>query len=126
VEQYNDELGMSWPLSVAPAEVCILPLTVGDDAVQPAAESLARKLAEMGVEVVIDDRNERAGVKFAEADLIGWPLQIIVGKRGLAEGKVEIKRRRTGERRDISLDALGDAFAFAKRNGMYLVTSLFE
>ena len=110
---------------MAPADVCIIPLTVGDDLVQPAAESLAAKLASMGVEVAIDDRNERAGVKFAEADLIGWPLQIILGKRGLSEGKVEVKRRRTGERRDITLDALGDAFAFAKRNGMYLTHSLF-
>ena len=64
--------------------------------------------------MVIDDRKERAGVKFAEADLMGWPLQVIMGKRGLAEGKVEIKRRSTGERRDISLDALREALSFAK------------
>ena len=104
-----------------------MPLTVGDDDGAAGGRRAWRaSWRELGIEVVIDDRNERAGVKFADADLIGWPLQIIVGKRGLAEGKVEIKRRRTGERRDISLDALGDAFAFAKRNGMYLVTSLFE
>lgn len=63
---------------------------------QPAAEKLAEELANLGLEVVIDDRKERAGVKFAEADLMGWPLQVIMGKRGLAEGKVEIKRRSTG------------------------------
>ena len=86
----------------------------------------------MGLEVAIDDRKERAGVKFADADLIGWPLQIIVGKRGLAEQKVEIKRRSTGARRDIPLTALTDALAFAQRNSkvwgseVSLFGSLFE
>lgn len=116
VEQHNDENGISWPLSVAPAHVCVIPLNVGDDLVQPAAEKLAIDLAKLGLEVVIDDRNERAGVKFADADLIGWPLQVIVGKRGLAEQKVEIKSRRVGERRDIPLIALTEAVAFAQRN----------
>ena len=116
VEQHNDENGIAWPMSIAPAHVCIVPLTVKDDMVQPAAEKLAADLAELGLEVVIDDRKERAGVKFAEADLMGWPLQVIVGKRGLAEGKVEIKRRATGERRDISLDTLTEVLGFARRN----------
>ena len=116
VEQHNDENGIAWPMSIAPAHVCIVPLTVKDDMVQPAAEKLASELAELGLEVVIDDRKERAGVKFAEADLMGWPLQVIVGKRGLAEGKVEIKRRSTGERRDIALDMLTEVLGFARRN----------
>ena len=114
IEQHNDENGMIWPMSVAPAHVCILPLATGDDLVQPAAEKLAEELAGLGLEVVIDDRKERAGVKFAEADLMGWPLQIVMGKRGLTEGKVEIKRRATGERRDISLEGLAEALSFAK------------
>lgn len=118
VEQHNDEHGIMWPLSVAPAHVCIVPLTVGDDLVQPTSETLAAKLSEFGMEVAIDDRNERAGVKFADADLIGWPLQIIVGKRGLAENKVEIKLRRTGKRREIDLDALSEAFAFVHRKSL--------
>lgn len=132
VEQHNDEYGISWPLSVAPAHVCVIPLTVGDDEVQPAAEKLAADLASLGLEVAIDDRSERAGVKFADADLIGWPLQVIVGKRGLAEQKVEIKRRSTGARRDISLVALTDALAFSRRNirvwgsEMNLFGGLFE
>lgn len=116
VEQHHDENGICWPLSVAPAHVCVIPLVVGDDTVQPAAEKLATDLAKLGLEVVIDDRRERAGVKFADADLIGWPLQIIVGKRGLAEQKVEIKARRTGARRDISLLSLTEAFSFAQRS----------
>ena len=72
---------------MAPAHVCVIPLTVHDDTVEPAAEKLARDLVDLGLEVVIDDRKERAGVKFADADLIDWPLQVVVGKRGLAEGK---------------------------------------
>ena len=116
VEQHNDENGICWPISIAPAHVCVVPLTVKDDLVQPAAEKLAAELADLGLEVVIDDRKERAGVKFAEADLMGWPLQVIVGKRGLSEGKVEIKRRATGERRDISLETLTELLGFAHRH----------
>ncbi len=116
VEQHNDENGICWPISIAPAHVCVVPLTVKDDIVQPAAEKLAADLAELGLEVVIDDRKERAGVKFAEADLMGWPLQVIVGKRGLSEGKVEIKRRATGERRDIKLETLTEVLGFARRS----------
>lgn len=116
VEQSHDEFGIKWPFNIAPAHVCVVPLTVGDDVVQPAAEKLASEIADLGMEVVIDDRNERAGVKFADADLIGWPLQIVVGKRGLAEGKVEIKRRATGEKRDVALASLSELMAFAKRN----------
>ncbi len=83
--------------------------------------------------MAIDDRDERAGVKFADADLIGWPLQIIVGKRGLAEGKVEIKRRLTGERSDFLIDALPELLAFANkrmidmsRGGVTIFEGLFE
>lgn len=116
VEQYNDEYGIKWPMSIAPAHVCVIPLTVGDELVAPAAEKIAAELAVLGFEVVIDDRNERAGVKFADADLIGWPLQIVVGKRGLAEGTVEIKRRQTGEKKSVALAALAELMTFAKRS----------
>lgn len=116
VEQHNDEKGIIWPRAVAPAHVCILPLEVGDTLVQPAAEKLATDIAALGLEVAIDDRNERAGVKFNDADLIGWPLQIIVGKRGLKDSKVEIKQRETGLKKDISLDAVTEVLAYAKRN----------
>ena len=104
-----------WPPSVAPAQVCVVPLTVGDDEVQPMAEKIARDLAEIGFEVVVDDRDERAGVKFNDADLIGWPVQIVVGKRGLKENKVEVKLRRTGEKKDVSLDVLAELMGFARR-----------
>lgn len=110
VEQHNDEFGIIWPASVAPAHLCIIALTVGDDRVEPAAWTLATDLEKLGFEVAFDDRKERAGVKFADADLIGWPFQVIVGARGLAQQQVEIKHRQSGERRDISLAALTDAF----------------
>ena len=115
VEQHNDENGIQWPFSVAPAHICVIPLTVGDETVQPAAERLAKQLADLGFEVVIDDRNERAGVKFADADLIGWPLQVVIGKRGLAENKVEIKLRRTGEKKDVDLASIAELMSFAAR-----------
>lgn len=114
VEQHNDEYGIKWPLSVAPAQVCILPLAVGDEEVEPAAEALAHELAGMGLEVVIDDRKERPGVKFAEADLLGWPLQIIIGKRGLAAGEYELKNRSTGAKRTIAIDEFNAALAVVK------------
>jgi prolyl-tRNA synthetase len=111
IEQHHDENGIIWPMGVAPAEVAVLPLATADDLVVPAAESLAAALALLGVEAVIDDRDERPGVKFADADLIGWPLQVIVGKKGLAEGAVELKDRATGEREMLSLDAAAGAIA---------------
>lgn len=117
VEQHNDEYGIKWPASVAPAHLCIIPLTVGDDEVYPAALRLAQTLKESfpKLEIVIDDRKERPGVKFADADLIGWSTQVVVGKRGLAEGKVEVKRRATGEKFDVSFDSLADSLSFLNR-----------
>ncbi len=103
-EQCHDDYGIIWPAGVAPAHVVVIPLTVNDDEVQPAAEEIADKLAQTGLEVVIDDRKERPGVKFADNDLIGWPVQIVVGKRGLAEGTVEVKNRATGEKTSVAVN----------------------
>ncbi|NTU88559.1 MAG: proline--tRNA ligase [Actinobacteria bacterium] len=108
VEQYNDEFGICWPVSIAPAEVAIVPLTIGDDIVTPVAQKIADELRQAGIEVVLDDRDERAGVKFNDADLYGWPYQIVIGKRGVTNGEVELKVRATNEK--ISLP-LGDACA---------------
>lgn len=102
VEQRNDEAGMCWPVSLAPAEVVVLPLQTGDDLVEPLARELAAALEERGVQVAFDDRDERAGVKFADADLVGWPFQLVVGKRGAKEGKVEFKDRATGEKVELA------------------------
>jgi prolyl-tRNA synthetase len=111
IEQHNDENGIVWPVSVAPLEVAVLPLSVGDDEIWPTAERLWRELSDVGVEVVIDDRDERPGVKFNDADLIGWPFQLVVGKKGLAEGVVELKTRATGERTTVPLEQAVEAVA---------------
>ncbi len=103
IEQHSDESGIIWPVSVAPLEVAVLPL-MADGEVAEVAERLWGELAEAGVETVIDDRDERAGVKFNDADLVGWPFQLVVGKRGLAEGVVELKVRETGERLQVPLE----------------------
>ena len=117
VEQHNDEHGIIWPPSVAPAHVCIIPLTVGDEEVYPTAQRLAQVLRDNfpHLEIVIDDRDERPGVKFADADLIGWPTQIVVGKRGLKNNSIEVKRRATNEKFDVSLDSLKDGLNFLNR-----------
>ncbi|MBN1192565.1 MAG: proline--tRNA ligase [Coriobacteriia bacterium] len=104
IEQHADENGIAWPVSVAPAEVAVLPLAVDDELVAPVAERLWSELAEAGLDTVLDDRDERAGVKFADADLIGWPYQLVIGKKGLAEGSVELKVRATGDRIMLPLD----------------------
>ena len=79
------------------------------------AERIAKELAEQGLEVVLDDRDERAGVKFADADLIGWPVQVVVGKRGVKEGVVEVKRRGESEKTKVPFATLAEALAFVKR-----------
>ncbi len=105
VEQHNDEQGIIWPVSVAPYEVSVISLDKKGEAFD-AAENLARKLSCAGVEVIFDDRAERPGVKFADNDLMGFPYQVVVGKRGLANGTVELKVRATGERTDVAVDEL--------------------
>ncbi len=103
IEQYNDENGIVWPVGVAPLEVAVLPLMAEGD-VADVAERIFNELAAAGIETVIDDRDERAGVKFNDADLIGWPFQVVVGKKGLAEGVIELKVRATGERTMVPVD----------------------
>ena len=105
VEQHNDEQGIIWPVSVAPYEVSVISLDKKGEAFD-AAENLARELSCAGVEVIFDDRAERPGVKFADNDLMGFPYQVVVGKRGLANGTVEVKDRATGERTDVAVDEL--------------------
>ncbi len=108
VEQHHDEHGIIWPVSVAPFEVEVLALDTKDDVVWPVAKQIAGKLAERGIEVIVDDRKERPGVKFNEADLMGFPYQVVCGKRGVKGGTVEVKERATGERMDIAIDDVVD------------------
>ena len=111
VEQHNDENGIVWPVSVAPYEVAIVPLDVNDDLVWPAAQKVGDELAAAGIEVVIDDRKERPGVKFADNDLMGFPYQLVFGKRAVKGGNCELKDRATGERVDVSLDDVAEKVA---------------
>ena len=107
IEAGHDDAGMIWPEAVAPFAVGLINLKIGDSACDAACERIYRALGEAGVETLYDDRDERAGAKFAAMDLIGLPRQIIVGPKSLAEGKVEMKSRRDGARALMSIaDAL--------------------
>src|SRR5262249_12812338 len=98
IEAFHDETGIKWPEAVAPFKVAILNLKQGGADTDAACERLYRELTGQGVEVLYDDLDQRPGAKFATADLIGIPWQILVGPKGLAEGKVEGKRRADGSR----------------------------
>jgi prolyl-tRNA synthetase len=103
IEANHDDAGIIWPDSVAPFHVALINLKVGDSATDAACETIMEALKTRDIDFLYDDTDERAGGKFATADLIGLPWQIIVGPKGLADGKVEVKRRRTGERHSLSL-----------------------
>ena len=105
IEASHDDAGIIWPDAVAPFGVGIVSLRPGDPAVNAACETAYAALAAAGLEPLLDDTDERPGGKFARMDLIGLPWQLIIGPRGLAEGAVELKRRATGERQTLSLDA---------------------
>lgn len=96
IEKYHDENGIIWPVSIAPYHVIVVPVNIKDELQMKVAQEIYEKLLSQGVEVVIDDRDERAGVKFKDADLIGFPYRITVGKT-IQEGLVEFKTRATGE-----------------------------
>jgi prolyl-tRNA synthetase len=96
IEQNHDAEGIIWPLPIAPYQVIITPVNVNEPSLSRTAENIYETLVKMGVDVILDDRDERAGVKFKDADLIGIPYRITVGPKKLAEGKVEIKSRRSG------------------------------
>ena len=105
IEASHDENGIIWPESVAPFPVGLINLRTGDDECDAACADLEAKLTAAGKEPLYDDRNERAGGKFADMDLIGLPWQLIVGPRGLKNGVVELKNRASGEREEISIDS---------------------
>jgi prolyl-tRNA synthetase family II len=103
-EVHHDDAGLKWPVQVAPAEVTVIMVSVRDEAVRSAAESIYAGLAASGVDVLIDDRDERPGVKFKDAELIGIPFRISVGSRDLADGLVEVVSRSTGDKQRVPVD----------------------
>ncbi len=109
VEQNHDEHGIIWPYPIAPFQVLIVPLDVDDDEVMKLSDSLYNTLTSEGVEVLLDDRQERPGAKFKDADLIGIPLRITIGVRDLKKGLVEIKERKTGAVEKLAPDKILEA-----------------
>ena len=106
VEQHHDEKGIIWPLSVAPFLLHILPLDYEKSRVREASEELRRLCRERGWEVLLDDRMERVGVKFADADLLGIPYRAVIGKGYLEDGTYELQVRATGEKMKTDLESV--------------------
>ena len=103
IEQNHDENGIVWPVPLAPWEVVVLPLQLDNEAVKAAAEDVYAGLGAAGIDAVIDDRKERAGFKFKDADLMGYPVQVVLGGRSVGAGKAELKYRASGEKDEMAL-----------------------
>ena len=106
IEQGNDESGIKFPSSIAPFNVSVIPTNLKNERVKSVSEEVYKSLSKNGIDVLIDDRNESAGIKFKDADLIGIPLQIKVGPRALENDEVELKNRMAGESRNIKVDEI--------------------
>lgn len=111
IEASHDENGIIWPESVAPFHVGIINLKPGDAACDKASEDIYNEMNRVGREVIYDDRDERAGAKFADMDLIGLPWQVVIGPKGLEKGVAELKNRKTGEKEELSLEAIRERLA---------------
>jgi prolyl-tRNA synthetase len=109
VEQSNDDNGFWLAPSIAPFEIVVTPTNVGDEKLKSAAEQIATSLEAAGFDVILDDRDERPGVKFKDADLVGIPFRITVGKK-VTEGTVEVVLRSTREVRDVTIPAIVNFF----------------
>ena len=109
VEQSNDADGFWLPVSIAPFEIVVVPTNTTDDTIRKTAEEIARTLEGSGHDIVLDDRDERPGVKFKDADLVGIPFRINVGKK-VTEDTVEIVQRSTRQRTDVKISAIADYF----------------
>ena len=118
IEQNHDDDGIIWPQPIAPFDVCIIPIGLRKSAeVADACETVYKELGGANIEVLMDDRDERPGVMFADMDLIGIPHRLVIGARGLAKGIVEYRSRRDGEQRDIPLAELIETLLQLQRPG---------
>lgn len=108
IEQYHDENGIIWPRSIAPFEAIIVPINAKDEALMSTSQTIYTALQNAGVDVLLDDRKDRAGVKFKDADLIGYPLRITVSKNTLENNEVEIQIRKSGEALPCAIDSVAD------------------
>ena len=111
IEASHDKDGIIWPEPVAPFKVGLINLKAGDADTDAACEKIYKALEARGVDVLYDDRDDRAGAKFGTMDLIGLPWQVIIGPRGLKDGIAEVKNRKTGARENVALDQLIARFA---------------
>lgn len=108
IEQYHDENGIIWPRSIAPFEAVIVPINAKDEVLMSTSQTIYTALQNAGVDVLLDDRKDRAGVKFKDADLIGYPLRITVSKNTLENNEVEIQIRKSGEALPCAIDSVAD------------------
>lgn len=108
IEQFHDENGIIWPRSIAPFEAVIVPINAKDEALMSTSQTIYTALQNAGVDVLLDDRKDRAGVKFKDADLIGYPLRITVSKNTLENNEVEIQIRKSGEALPCAIDSVAD------------------
>ncbi len=111
IEASHDDKGIIWPVPVAPFEVGLLNLKAGDRATDDACGKVYERLTNAGIEVLYDDTGERAGAKFATMDLIGIPVQVVIGPKGAASGQAEVKDRKTGSKEEMSIDRVADEIA---------------
>ncbi|MEW6058541.1 MAG: proline--tRNA ligase [Actinomycetota bacterium] len=102
-EQYHDDAGLTWPKAIAPFQAAVIVANRDDERASLEGERIYEELTELGVDAVVDDRDETAGVKFADADLVGYPVQVVVGRKGIGRGTADVKVRRTGERSHVPL-----------------------
>jgi prolyl-tRNA synthetase len=109
IEAFHDEGGIIWPMSIAPYQVLVLPVNVSHPETVAVAERIYGELSRSGIEVLLDDREERPGVKFKDADLIGIPLRVTVGEKGLSQGIVELKERAAADMTKVQVDEAADA-----------------
>jgi len=109
IERYHDDRGIIWPKNIAPYLVEIMPLNYGKQEHRAAAEQIYNNLVSKGIDCLLDDRSERAGVKFNDADLIGIPIHIVIGDKVLKQGKVELKNRQSGETDAVAIDGIYEA-----------------
>jgi prolyl-tRNA synthetase len=118
IEQNHDANGIIFPMPLAPFQVIVTMVNPNDEPVNQAAEALYRELLDRGIEVLLDDRDERPGSKFKDADLLGIPLRVTVGARGLKEGALELQERRSGERQMLPLAEVGTVVAERVRQAL--------
>ncbi|MFC1570692.1 His/Gly/Thr/Pro-type tRNA ligase C-terminal domain-containing protein [Candidatus Omnitrophota bacterium] len=108
IETSHDKDGIIWPVSLSPASCVVIPVKMDDEKITGEAERVYQELIDAGIDTIIDDREKSAGVKFKDSDLVGFPIQIILGKKSLDAGKIEVKRRDTKESQLIDKDSFLD------------------